>query len=62
MAVSIAASKCTPEGNIQMECNYDTIYLPYNMTVGVSHDCLHLIGTVAIAAKFDLHCVFSPDV
>ena len=28
-----------------MECNYDTICLPYHMTVGVSHDCPHLIGS-----------------
>ena len=33
------------QANIQMECNYDTICLPYHMTVGVSHDCPHLIGS-----------------
>ena len=33
------------QANIQMGFNYDTICLPYHMTVGVSHDCPHLIGS-----------------
>ena len=33
------------QANIQMGCNYDTVCLPYHMTVGVSHDCPHLIGS-----------------
>ena len=45
MAVSIAASVCIPDGNVKMDCDYGTIYLSYHMTVGVSHDCPHLIGT-----------------
>ena len=44
MAVSIAA-------NIQMGCNYDTINLPYHITVGVSHDCPHLIGSDRILSQ-----------